>query len=195
MGLFGIFGKKEAADVTEPVNDTEKWIVGTYAMWSAYAEGDWHYFAGSREKNKQEGASMRVMLRRDWDVTDRASLLEMVGYLTALYKEGTDCGPEDAAAGAWDLCRACQILGMAFVGGYIDREEMVRESVAVGKVMQRYYHSWEELYDSYLKGYRNWRNDQGGDVLNDIAAREQLCSQLRNQPDGPCSVPWALELK
>lgn len=194
MGLFGIFGKKEAGNVTEPKNDTERWLVGTYAMWSVYAEGDWRYFAGSKEKSKQEGASMRVMLRRDWEVNNKATLLDMVNDLTAVYKEGTECKAEDIALGAWDLCRACQILAMGFVGDYIEREEMVQKSIEVGRVMQRYYHSWTELYDSYLKGYKDWKIEQGGDAWKDITAREELCFQLRNQPDGPCSVEWGLEL-
>ena len=194
MALFGLFGKKETGNETIPQNDVEKWILGTYAMWAAYADGDWHYIAGSAEKNKQEGASMRVMLRRDWEVSNKTALLDMVDYLTALYREGTDCEAEDIASGAWDLCRACQILGMGFVGGYIDRQEMVQKSAEVGRVMQKYYHSWAELYDSYIKGYRDWRAEQGGDAQKDIEARETLCRDLRNDPNGPCSVPWDLKL-
>lgn len=194
MGLFGMFKKKEEGNVTLPETDVERWIVGTYAMWSEYAEGDWHYFAGSKEKNRQEGASMRVMLRRDWEVTDKNSLLDMVLYLTSLYKENS-CTDEEIALGAWDLCRACQILGMGFVGGYIEREEMIEESMEVGRIMQRLYHSWTELYDSYLKGYKEWRMKQGDGWQKDIAEREDLCYKLRNDLSGPCSLPWELELQ
>ena len=71
---------------------------------------------------------MRVILRRDWEISNKTALFDMVDYLTALYCEGTDCEAEDIASGAWDLCRACQILGMGFVGGYIERQEMVQKS-------------------------------------------------------------------
>ncbi len=189
MGLFG-FGKKEAVNVTAPENDVEKWVIATYAMWACAAEGDWHYIAGSTTKSKQEGASMRVMLRRDWEVSNKAQLLDQVSFLISLYEEGTDCEQEDIEKGAWDLCRACQILGMGFVGGYIERQEMMAESVKVGRVMQKYYHSWNELYDSYIKGYREWRADAGGDAQKDIADREALCSRLLNMSDGPCTVVW-----
>ena len=195
MGLFDIFGKKGAESETMPQNDTERWIAATYAAWAVNTGGDWHYFAGAKEKNRQEGASMRTMLRRDWGVTDRASLLDMVSYLTTLYSEGEDCEAEDVASGAWDLCRACQILGMGFVGGYIDRDEMVQRSIEVGRVMQCYYHSWAEPYDSYTKGYGDWRSGQGGDTQKDIADREKLCFDLRSQPDGPCCVEWGLALE
>lgn len=92
------------------------------------------------------------------------------------------------------MCRACQILGMGFVGGYIDRQEMMTESVRVGRVMQKYYHSWNELYDSYIKGYREWRMTAGGDAQKAIADREALCNSLLNMADGPCLVDWNITL-
>ena len=194
MGLFGLFKKKEETSVTLPQTDTERWIVGTYAMWSEYAEGDWHYFAGSVSKNRQEGASMRLMLRRDWEVNNRDTLLEMVRWLTASYDGESACTEDVLAAGAWNLCRACQILGMGFVSDYISREEMIAKSVQVGKQMQRLYHSWAELYASYLKGYKEWKMEQGGDWPKEVSEREILCDQLRMDAQGPCSVPWDLEL-
>lgn len=194
MGLFGLFGKKEPADVTVPANDAERWLVATYAMWSEYADGNWRYIAGSTQKSKPEGASMRVMLRNDWDVKNKAELLDMVSFMTALYAEGTECEQEDIAKGAWDLCRACQILAMGFVGGYIEREEMISESAKVGRIMQKYYNSWKELYDSYFLGYREWRITAGGDAQKDIADREALCKRLLEMQDGPCTVGWNTQL-
>lgn len=192
MGLFGFLGKKGTDESTAPANDTERWILGTYAMWSEATGGNWRYIAGSAEKNKKEAASMRVMLRRDWEAPDKVALLDMVNMLTALYKE--ECEQKDIESAAWDLCRACQILGMGYVGGYIERNEMVQESVKVGKIMQKYFHSWEELYNSYVKGYAEWRKDAGEDADKDIQARESLCLKLRTMPDGPCTVDWNLAL-
>lgn len=193
MGLFG-FGKKKEGDSTAPENDVERWVIATYAMWSSAANGNWHYIAGSTTKSRQEGASMRVMLRRDWGVNNREELMSQVSLLVSIYKTGTQCEKEDIEKGAWDLCRACQILGMGFVGGYIDRQEMMAQSVEVGRVMQMYYHSWAELYDSYLKGYREWRMGAGGDASKAVADREDLCNRLLNMPDGLCTVDWNLAL-
>jgi len=193
MGLFGLFGKKEPDNATVPANDVEKWLVATYAPWSESAEGNWRYIAGSTEKSKQEGASMRVMLRRDWDVSNKAALLDMVSFLIAVY-EGGECESEEIQTGAWNLCRACQILAMGYVGGYIEREEMVQESVKVGRLMQKYYHSWNELYESYLAGYKKWRITAGGDAQKDMADREDLCKKLLEMQDGPCVVDWKILL-
>ena len=193
MGLFGFLGKKETDESTAAANDTEKWIIGTYAMWSQATDGNWKHIAGSTSKNKKEAASMRVMLRRDWEVSNKAALFDMVNYLTALYKD-EGCEQQDIEKAAWDLCRACQILGMGYVGGYIERQEMVRESVEIGRIMQKHFHSWEELYDSYMKGYSEWRKDAGEDAEKDIQSRKDLCQKLRNMPDGPCTVEWNMAL-
>lgn len=88
----------------------------------------------------------------------------------------------------------CQILGMGYVGGYIERQEMIQESVKVGQTMQKYFHSWEELYDSYLKGYCEWRKGAGEDAEKDIQARKDLCLKLKTMPDGPCAIEWNMAL-
>ena len=202
MGLFSLFGKKEDKNATVPSSETEKWITATYAIWSKYVGGDWHYFAGAREKSKKEGASMRVMLRRDWGIPSKKELLETVKELTFLFDTGLantdeddDEGGEDfRASGAWDICRACQILAMGYVGGYLEREEMVKKSVAIGRIMQDNYSSWTDLYDNYMKGYRRWREELGGDVKKAIAEREALYNSILKEVDGPCSLDWNLRL-
>ncbi len=187
---MGIFRKKEPADATLPKTDAEKWVTYCYAMWSKYANGDWHYIAGSVEFSKSEGASMRVMLRRDWEINNKDELLDMVSYLTSFYEEGTDVEQEDIAIGAWDLCRACQILGMGYLGGIIQRQEMFDESLKVGRIIQEYYHSWQELYESYLNGYRDWRSGNDNGAQEDIAERERICDEILKSADGPCSLSW-----
>ena len=54
MGFLGFFQKKDKENTALPKTDTERWITGTYAMWSEYADGDWHYFAGSKEKIRKK---------------------------------------------------------------------------------------------------------------------------------------------
>lgn len=199
MGVFGLFGKKQAAkkeevktntaSATAPENDAEKWYVASYAMWSTYTDGDWHFVADSKVKNQSEGASMRTMLRRDWLVSNKEALLDMADYLVKSYEQ-EDCAPDELRQAAWDLCRANQILGMGYVGDYINRAEMDEASARVSRIMQKYFHSWNELYDSYLIGYRKWRSDAGEGAEQDIEARENLCRKLLEMPDGPSSLDW-----
>ena len=184
-------------NVTTPLDDVERWVLATYAMWSEYySEGGWQYIAGSSDKEKC-ASDMQVMLSRDWEIDNQEDLLDTITYLTALYLDDENVDLEDIETGAWDLCRACQILGMAFVAGIIDREEMMELSLMVGTIMQCYYPSWMHLYTSYINGYREWRledDEEDEEALEAVEAREQICRQLLIMPNGPCSVPWDLEL-
>ena len=184
-------------NVTTPLDDVERWVLATYAMWSEYySEGGWQYIAGSSDKEKC-ASDMQVMLSRDWEIDNQEDLLDTITYLTALYLDDENVDLEDIETGAWDLCRACQILGMAFVAGIIDREEMMELSLMVGSIMQCYYPSWMHLYTSYINGYREWRledDEEDEEALEAVEAREQICGQLLIMPNGPGSVPWDLEL-
>lgn len=184
-------------NVTTPLDDVERWVLATYAMWSEYySEGGWQYIAGSSDKEKC-ASDMQVMLSRDWEIDNQEDLLDTITYLTALYLDDENVDLEDIETGAWDLCRACQILGMAFVAGIIDREEMMELSLMVGSIMQCYYPSWMHLYTSYINGYREWRledDEEDEEAPEAVEAREQICRQLLIMPNGPCSVPWDLEL-
>lgn len=185
----------EPTNVTRAETDTEKWLACTSAIWSMYRGGDWQCFAGAREKSQREIDAMLLMLRRDWGINNKAELLETVKYLTEPYSNKQNLDKEFIAVGGWDLCRACQILAMSFVGSLISRKEMLNHSIAVGRIIQRWYHSWDELYDSYLKGYKDWRRGFGGDWQSELAARENFCRQLKNDPDGPRSLNWNTKLR
>lgn len=179
MGLFDLFQKDTVN--TSPENDAERWILGTYAMWSVYYSGDWQHIAGSQKMNRRNRASMCLMLRRDWAVSNKEELFDMVNQLTYCCEENTE---------AWDLCRACQILGMGFIGNLISREEMLQHSIPVCHEMQKLFRSWDELYESYLKGFRDWRSGESDDAKEAIRARENICRTLKEASDGPWTIPW-----
>ncbi len=197
MCTLGGSEEQNLENVTTPQDDAERWVIATYAMWCEYySEGGWQYIAGS--STKEECASdMQLMLSRDWGVNNQEDLMETFTFLTALYMDDEDLDQEDIETGGWDLCRACQILGMAFVAGIINREEMMGLSLMAGSLMQYYYPSWMHLYSSYLNGYKDWRlqdDEEDEEALEDVEAREQICRKLLIMPGGPCSVPWDMEL-
>ncbi len=186
-------GEQNLENVTRPLEDAERWVIASYAMWSEYySEGNWQYVAGSPVK-EENAANMQLMLSRDWEIDDREDLLDTVMFLTALYEDEEDVDQEDIETGAWDLCRACQILGMGFVAGIIDREEMFGISMMVCGLMQFYYPSWMHLYSSYLNGYKEWRLGDG-DEEDEEAQEDVEERKLLVMPGGPCSIPWNLEL-
>lgn len=233
MGKSDELEEQDWENITAPQNDVERWIIGTYAMWSEYySEGNWQYIAGSPIK-EENAANMRLMLSRDWAIDNKENLLDTLMLMTALYEDEENVDLEDIQTGAWVLCRACQILGMAFVAGIINRGEMLSLSLIVCNLMQCYYPSWMHLYSSYLNGYREWRlgdyededdededdedddfeddednyeeddeyeddeddeDDDYEEALEDVEEREQIIRRLLIMPNGPCSIPWNLEL-
>lgn len=163
MGILNESEGQNLENITAPLDDVERWVIATYAMWSEYySEGNWQYIAGSPVK-EENASNMQLMLSRDWGIDNKEDLLDTITYLTALYMDDENVDQEDIETGAWDLCRACQILGMAFVAGIIDREEMMGVSLMVCNLMQYYYPSWMHLYSSYLNGYRAWRLEDDDD--------------------------------
>lgn len=202
MGMSDRPEEQDLENVTAPQDDVERWVIAAYAMWSEYySEGNWKYIAGSPVK-EENASNMLLMLSRDWEIEDKDDLMDTLMFLTALYEDEETVDLEDIETGGWDLCRACQILGMAFVGGIISREEMMGLSLIVCSLMQCYYPSWMHLYSSYIKGYKEWRlgeadeedEEEDEEALEDVEEREQIVRRLLIMPDGPCSVPWNLEL-
>lgn len=73
-------GFKEEPGATLPASDAERWIAGTYAIWSEYCGGSCKYLGGY-EKTEANAGMVAKVLEEDWMVTDHDSGVEMVKYL------------------------------------------------------------------------------------------------------------------
>ncbi len=192
MGFFDLFGKKDGVVESLPKNDVERWVTDTYAMWSEYCGGVWKYIGGY-QKNRSNASMMRGVLRRDWEISNHDDGVEMVEYLM-LDKEDAQ---EEKIAG-WDYCRACQLLGMFYVAGYMEREEVINLSKKACKVIQKKFSSWDELCQSYIEGYSQWRREVdsefGGGMETDIQERNDIYQRLCQMEDGTYKLDWNLSL-
>lgn len=181
---------------TTPDSPAEKWITATYAIWSEYAMDSWKYLSGVSGKSRETISGMQKGLENSWSIRNRQELLKEVEALKGDYLKGDTSDNQTYYAG-WDLCRACQILGMGYVADLIDREEMVRESVKVVPLMRQYFSSWNDLYSSYLTGYRSWREyydtEFDSEAEKDINRRAAIARELLSAPDGPCSLDWNMK--
>lgn len=177
MGLFDIFGKKET-ETTDVINDMERWCTDTYALWAEYAGGSWKLIGGYK-KNSADASMMRRVMRRDWGINNGEELLFMIVGLLRVSDHN------EKESDAWDYCRATQLAGMGYVAGYFTREMLLNCSAVAAKVMQQTYNSWEELCESYLKGYAEWCQDEAA-----VAERRGIYQRLSAMPDGPYHVAW-----
>jgi hypothetical protein len=178
---------------TTPENPTEKWITASVAVGTVYSGGDWHYFGGCKEVTAQKQAEAKQILQNEWSVKDKESLMEMAEWLTSFY-ESERCNSSDAKTGGWDLCRGCEVLTLGYIAGYLTKGEMVFSSVKICQTMQYWYHSWKELFDSYIEGYHDWRGNQGGNIHGDVAQREQAYAKLMQEKDNPSEISWGMKL-
>lgn len=180
---------EETLRSTIPQDDTERWILGTYAIWAGYI-GDAHLIGGLPKEPKNQ-AWLRHVYQRDWGITTGAEFQDMVAQLTA--PEGYN--GTDPASCAWDWCRAMQLLGCGFFCDYLTRQEMRTLSCQVGCLIQRHFHSWEELCSFYLDGYTRWIRSIGEDPVQKRAQREAIYAQIKQDPDSPYRLSFYLPLK
>lgn len=66
---------KDEPDATLTANDAERWIAGTYAMWSEYCGSSYKYLGGY-EKNKSN-AKMIQENYHSWENISKPILLEL----------------------------------------------------------------------------------------------------------------------
>lgn len=181
MGLFGLFGgsKSDPAD-SMPQSDAEKWIVGIYALWSEYCGGSYKYFGGY-EKNRSNASMARGVLSRDWAVTNKQGVLEMVDYLIKDENNADD----EAKKVAFNYGCAANIAARGYLGGHLTKEEMMSASAKIAKVIRAHYHSWEEFAQAYIEGVG---------LESGIAEKQpeftEIYKRLCAMPDSPYSVAW-----
>ncbi len=183
MGVFNLFGKKRDQGLESlPKNDVERFIIGSYAIWSEYCGGSWKYIGGF-EKNRSNASMARGVLNRDWIITDRESGINMVEFLI---KENSG---EKEERLAFDYGCACNIYGRMYLGGYITREEAIDLSRDIARMIQKDYHSWKEFCEGYIEGTRH----ESG-IAKDTEQFVKIYEALAALPDGPFSTDWNLLL-
>lgn len=196
--------KKNLTEITQPKNDLERWLVGTYAIWGQFyaslfpgcKDAPWKgpFHIGAVPRTPETVKEMKETLDDDWDITSYEELLDTVEYMSV--------GPGfrgcmDQAGRAWELCRSMQLLGCAYLVEWCSREEMIRRSCEVGKIIQNTFQSWDELCQSFLDGFAAWRMSSG---LAPEAAREYIQQRadiywaIKGRKDSPYNLPWRMKL-
>lgn len=93
----------------------------------------------------------------------------------------------DAITG-WDYCRAMSFLGYYYIAGYYSQEEALDMSLDIAETMQPLFNSWDELMDSYLRGYEYWSEESSSD-------RKELYEKLKTYDDNPYQVDFHIKLE
>ena len=208
MGIFDIF-KRSNLDLTLPQNDNEIWYRDTYALWSQSNFDGFQHFCGLT-KNSDNASQCRFLLSRDWGTSGGNAILELVDSLNGTYDDTNEMVQELSILKntepetyeslremlAWDLCRATQVLGMAYHGGWIDRNTMNKKSSEAGKVMQNAFASWNDLIECYLKGYSSWAIESFDSEIaqENIRKRKASYDIVKNHANPAYLIDWNLKL-
>lgn len=168
-------------DVTDraSADETLEWILN---------EGHRTNFAEEMKTLEENGVSANTssedliaMLSNDYGFDED----EAQSYANA-YAMYTEFGP-DAISG-WDYCRAMNLLGYYYIAGHYSEQEALDKSLEVAQTIQPLFESWDELIDSYLRGYEYWA---GGDSEE----RRAVYEEIKTREDNPFQVDFKMELE
>lgn len=191
--------------------DMIQWFNNGYAILTASNSWDTSLFGGTW-KSSYTRKMIADGLKSSWGVTDRASADETMNWLLTtghrtswkrsvayLNPNGGDQFSLDMIAAyerkgddgisAWDYGRALQLAAWYYLADYYTYEEALDQSLEIAKQMQPRFSSWEDMAESYLRGYEYWKRSADA-----YKQRKEIYDRLKNSADNPYTVDWNLNL-
>lgn len=107
-------------------------------------------------------------------------------YLADSYSMYKEYG-ENAIDG-WDYCRALNLMGYYYIAGYYTEQEALDKSLEIAEQVQPMFGSWDELIDSYLRGYEYWAEESSDE-------RRAVYEDLKTRDDNPFAVDYNTTLE
>lgn len=120
-------------------------------------------------------------LMREYDESQEEADFDAATY--QMYKEYGE-----TAIDGWDYCRALSLLSFYYMAGYYTKEEALDKSLEIAETVQPLFGSWDELIDSYLRGYEYWAEA-------DSSERREIYEELLAADDNPFRVDYNITLE
>jgi len=92
------------------------------------------------------------------------------------------------AIDGWDYCRAMNLLSFYYLAGYYNEQEALDKSLEIAQTMQPLFASWDDLMDSYLRGYEYWAEESSDE-------RRTVYEDLKTRDDNPYAVDYNMTLE
>lgn len=92
------------------------------------------------------------------------------------------------AIDGWDYCRALNLLSFYYIAGYYTKEEALDKSLEIARTVQPMFDSWDDLVDSYLRGYEYWAEESSDE-------RREVYEDLKSRSDNPYAVDYHTTLE
>lgn len=192
---YNLFGGMEITDTNKQIMQAslEEWW-GVTDKESADDNMDWLLseghrvdFAENMEILKEDGLDEIEEAERAAYLVEYYSLEEdEAAFYASAYDNYNKYG--ETAIDGWDYCRALSLLGWYYIAGYYDEAEALDKSLEVAQTLQEEFGSWDELMDSYLRGYEYWS-------VADSTQRRERYEEIKARGDSPYNLDWNLALE
>ncbi len=93
----------------------------------------------------------------------------------------------ETAIDGWDYCRALSLMGYYYLAGYYTEQEALDKSLEIAQMAQPLFETWDDLMDSYLRGYEYWNGDSSDE-------RRGVYEDIKTREDNPYGVDFKLAL-
>ncbi|MCL2043787.1 MAG: DUF1266 domain-containing protein [Treponema sp.] len=103
-------------------------------------------------------------------------------------------GFRDKAIMGWDLSRATQLCAFGYIAEFYTYDEAVDKALAIGRIIQSTFTTWDTFYTSYFFGYAYWSEDDLEDPNSNYSQRVRIFYNLKEDPKSPLNLAWNLEL-
>lgn len=88
----------------------------------------------------------------------------------------------------WDYSRALSLLGWYYVAGFYTESEALDKALEIAQELQGKFSSWDELIESYMRGYEYWAEDSAD-------PRREVYQQIKSRSGSPYQVAWDTPLE
>lgn len=189
--LFGGLPANEESAGVEQQLLKEWWDVTDKA--SADSTLDWILTEGHRSDFKANMETLASDGFADVPAEDRVSVLvdtygqeeEDAQIFANAFDIYTNYG--ETAIDGWDYCRALSLMGYYYLAGYYTEQEALDKSLEIAQTMQPLFGSWDELMDSYLRGYEYWNGESSDE-------RRSVYEDIKTRDDSPYAVDYNTSL-
>lgn len=155
---------------------------------------DWVLTEGHRLSFAEDAIYLEAIGLGDVDEADREGFMlqnfdmttDEADYYVNTYEMYAEYGVH--AIDGWDYCRALNLLSFFYLAGYYTEEEALDKSLEIAKDVQPLFDSWDELVDSYLRGYEYWAEESSEE-------RRKIYKDLLNRKDNPYTVDYHTTLE
>ena len=103
-------------------------------------------------------------------------------------------GFRDKAIMGWDLSRATQLCAFGYIAEFYTYDEAIDKALAIGRIIQSTFTTWDTFYTSYFFGYAYWSEDDLEDPNSNYSQRVRIFYNLKEDPKSPLNLDWNLEL-